>query len=508
MSERTDGKKTIQWRSSIQTRLVGMIVLVIALVLGVNLYIFRQVSVMVLKIDSVFASNVSIGELSDRLALTQTAIYEYLNTKSSAALENYYRYSEEYQELAEGLNDRNTDNPILMLEKDIRNMSLSYIAQAESTISAKRGRNVERYKASYEKGTRLYEYINSCIYRLNDQQFRKNSENYQFLLRVMRTLEAFSLAIIVLIVLFSLFAVIYTLRTTFRPLRELARAAYKVADGDLSVEAPQVRTQDEIGIVTGAFHQMLGSIRAYIERVKENVQTQARMKERELSMEANLKEAQLKFLQAQINPHFLFNSLNAGAQLAVLEDAEATSLFLEKMADFFRYNVKKMEGTATLGEEIELVDTYIYILNVRFAGDITYEKRIEEGVETVPVPGMLLQPLVENAVTHGIRDRMDQGVIQLLIEREESHLRITVSDNGAGMSTQQIRRVMDGEQAQGADGASTRIGLGNVINRLRLFYGREDLLTISSEGRGRGTKVTVFLPLAQESAEHAAASGG
>ena len=109
---------------------------------------------------------------------------------------------------------------------------------------------------------------------------------------------------------------------------------------------------------------MLDSIRIHIKQQRESIEKQAQMKERELLMETHLKEAQLKYLQAQINPHFLFNCLNAGAQLAMLEDAERTGVFLEKMADFFRYNVRKMEDDALLWEEVDAVDNYIYILNV------------------------------------------------------------------------------------------------------------------------------------------------
>ena len=105
---------------------------------------------------------------------------------------------------------------------------------------------------------------------------------------------------------------------------------------------------DEVGVVTRSFNQMLESIRENIDQLKESMERQAQMKERELMMEAHLKEAQLKFLQAQINPHFLFNSLNAGAQLAMMGDADKTGIFLEKMADFFRYNVRKMEEDAML----------------------------------------------------------------------------------------------------------------------------------------------------------------
>ena len=221
-----------------------------------------------------------------------------------------------------------------------------------------------------------------------------------------------------------------------------------------------------------------------------------------LQMEKNQKMAELvaasqvKQLESQFNPHFLFNSLNAGAQLAVMEDAEQTGVFMEKMADFFRYNVKKMEGDATLLEEIEAVDNYIFILNVRYAGDITYEKQINADIDNIRVPSMILQPIVENAVSHGIHDNMAEGKIQLFVGKEEDQLRISVMDNGIGMSHEEIEAVMCGKlHREQRDGNSTGIGMDNVINRLKLYYNCETPLSIHSEGKGMGTEVTILLPL-------------
>ena len=482
--------------NSIQTKLIVLIAAMLLLVMGLNLYIYSQIGSMVRKIDSVFSSNVTIGELSDTLEMVQDNVYEYLNTKSSEALENYYRYSQVYTDLLDQLNGRSVDSPIMMLEKNIRGMSESYLEKADETVQAKRGRNVERYKAAFEEQNQLYQYINHYIYELNQRQFERNSENYQFLISTMKVLETASLVIILLIFGLSLGAAVLMIRTMIKPLTRLSEAAHQVAEGNFDVEVPVVDTDDEIGIVTKTFDQMLASIRAYIVRIRSSLETEARMKEQELSMEANLKEAQLKFLQAQINPHFLFNSLNAGAQLAMMEDAEATGVFLEKMADFFRYNVKKTDGGSTLEEEIELVDNYIYILNVRFAGDITYKKIIAEDTGNPVMPGMILQPLVENAVSHGIHDKMDEGEITLAVERDDEGLQITVTDNGSGMSKEQIQAVLSGDMADREEDSegSTGIGLKNVRNRLSLYYGRDDLLNIYSEGIGRGTTVMVFLP--------------
>jgi sensor histidine kinase YesM len=203
-----------------------------------------------------------------------------------------------------------------------------------------------------------------------------------------------------------------------------------------------------------------------------------------------------------------------------MEDADATGEFLEKLADFFRYNVRKTDSDSTLREEIALVDTYIYILNVRFAGDIHYSKEVEEGIGQIRVPGMILQPLVENAVSHGIREMMGEGIITLHAVRDEEYIRVSIRDNGAGMTGEQISRIfekaetgMKPEEAVTEEAGrendergdaphetpdqtetSTGIGLVNVIRRLSLFYNREGLLSIHSEGRMMGTEVTVLLP--------------
>ncbi len=495
-------------KQSIQTKLSGIMILVLAFALCINFFIFGQINRAVERIDAVFSSNVTINELADTLEQVQNTVYEYLNTKSSQALENYYRYEQDYRELLGNLNDRNVDSEIKMLEKNIRRMSESYLDQTSQTVQAKRGRNVERYKESYEKETKVYQYINSYIYTLNNLQFHRNSENYQLLLASMNVLEKVSMGIIAVVFGAGILITVLLVRDMIRPLIALYTTAHEVSRGNLNVPQLPVVSGDEIGVVTQGFNQMLASIRDSIERLRKSMEKEAKMRERELAMEAHLKEAQLKFLQAQINPHFLFNSLNAGTQLAMLEDAEKTAEFLERMADFFRYNVRKMGSDATLQEEIESVDSYIYILNVRFAGDITYIKEVDSGMEDIRVPSMILQPIVENAVQHGIHDCMEEGWIRLTVKKEEASLRITVSDNGEGMTQEMIRSVMEGQAVSHAsEKYSTGIAMDNVIHRLQLYYNCENLLKIESPGIGKGTKVSILLPLSPDNVQEKGGSG-
>ena len=167
-----------------------------------------------------------------------------------------------------------------------------------------------------------------------------------------------------------------------------------------------------------------------IEKLRLTMERENRLKERDLMMQSHLKDAQLKYLQAQINPHFLFNTLNAGAQLAMMEDAEKTGEFLENTAEFFRYNVRKNDQDATLGEEIHLVDNYVYILNVRFSGEILFSREVDESLLEVRVPSMILQPLVENSFNYGIRDIDWEGRIELSVYRQKENICISIWEIG------------------------------------------------------------------------------
>ena len=237
----------------------------------------------------------------------------------------------------------------------------------------------------------------------------------------------------------------------------------------------------------------LGDIGRSINDLAEDVKT---LMDQRIRDENEKREYEYKMLQSQINPHFLFNSLNAGMQLAMMEDAEKTSIFLEKMADFFRYNVRKMEEDAMLWEEVEAVDNYIYILNVRFAGDIHFSKEVDESLENVRMPSMILQPVVENAVNHGIRDIEWEGKIHLTVTGDADYIRISVKDNGKGMTQEQIEGVLSGNrERRNEEGDSTGIGMNNVISRLELYYEESGLMEINSEGEGKGTEAVIYIPV-------------
>ena len=465
------------------------------LVFLVTLLLFTGINSMFREIDMVYEDNMHLNELSDALTAVQDSMTDYLNAKTSDSLEEFYRNEQTYTEMVEGLNDKIAGTAFLRMERSIRHMSREYLDVVGQTIEAKRGRNVEKYRVRYENATQMYDYINTYINSLNNERFRNNSENYSRLSDAFRRFETISILVLAVVIVGNVVLIIRFTGGMIRPLKGLATSADEVAKGNFNVELIPVAAEDEIGIVTKAFNQMVVSIRQYIERLRQSMEIQQSLKEKELMMEAHLKDAQLKYLQAQINPHFLFNSLNAGAQLAMMESADRTYDYIQNMAAFFRYNIKKDHDEVTLEEEIRLVDNYIYILNVRFSGEIHFEKKVDESLLGVHIPSMLLQPIVENSVNYGIRNIDWEGRIVLSVYREEEKVCISIKDNGVGMTEERIAQVMQNCISHQEDtGDSNGVGLNNVMERLHLFFDGAEEFVMMSEGPGRGTEVVIRIP--------------
>ena len=489
--------KQLRWKDfSLVSKIVIEVGMIAVLLFAMNMLFYVRINNSMQKMDNVYASNAELTELSQVFEKVQDNMYKYLKVKNSQTLLDYYQNEAKYRNELEKLNEDNINDPVKLLERNIRKMSETYLDCTAETVAAKRGRNVEQYKRKYDDATKLYRYIQSSIDELNNLMFQENSSTYAVLRAVMRYLEISNSVIMIIIVAGGMLLLIQATRNMFGPLSNMAETAQLVGQGNFHVKMHDTDAQDELGTVTRAFNTMVENLDLYMARTKASMEKEQQMMERELLMENHLKEAQLKYLQSQINPHFLFNSLNAGAQLAMMEDAERTGIFVEKMADFFRYNVKKGQEDATLGEELEAVDNYIYILNVRFAGDIHFSKEVDESLENVRMPSMILQPIVENAVNHGIRDIEWEGKIHLTVTGDADYIRISVKDNGKGMTQEQIEGVLSGNREhRNEEGDSTGIGMNNVISRLELYYEESGLMEINSEGEGKGTEAVIYIPV-------------
>ena len=466
------------------------------MLLSINAYINAEINTMIDDISGIYASNAMLNDLQISLTQVHRYLETFLDTRDTEAIEGYLRNQQEFSNILERLNGRLLDDDSMITQKNIRSISEEYIRTANRAVEAKRGRNVVKYKEYYDDADRLFSYINSYIYSLNNRQLQRNSQNYEALFTSLKYSETANLTILCMTSALVTLLVFLLTRGITDPLRRLAEAAEQVARGSLIAEVSGPVANDEVGIVTAAFNQMVASLKDNMEQARQRIELESAMKEKQLLMEAHLKDTQLKYLQSQINPHFLFNTLNACAQLAMLEGADRTYTYVQNVADFYRYNVRKNDGVATLAEEIGLVDNYIYIINVRFSGEIHFIKEIEEGVTDVPMPAMILQPLVENSINHGLRDVEWEKKIWLSVYRENDRICVSVRDNGVGISPERTQSILNnGLNGDGLQEHTTGVGLRNVIGRLRLFYNRDDVMEITSTGSGMGTEVAVFIPV-------------
>lgn len=483
-----------RYNNSIQAKLMLAFLLTTFLIMFMNILMYVNTNRMLESLDEVYTENINLNKISDTLDSIENALTDYLNTRSSASMEDYYRHVQDYTNLTSALYGDISSNKLLLMERDIRNMSENYVELTNYALDGKRGGNIEKYKVRYQEAGKVYAYLKSMIAELNNERFRRNAEIYQMQSSNLRALELMNIISIFIIGIMNVIMIMILTNSITKPLIRLADAAGVVSEGNLNIDTVPIESEDEIGVVTKAFNQMVENIRRYIERLRENMETERKHKEKELMMESHLKDAQLKYLQAQINPHFLFNTLNAGAQLAMMEGADKTYTYVQRVADFFRYNIKKDQDEVTLAEEISLVDTYIYILNVRFAGDIHFSKEIDETLLNVKLPGMTLQPIVENSVNYGIRNIDWEGEIKLRVYRQDNTVCISIKDNGVGIPQDKIDKILSGRfhQDEGLSD-SNGVGLDNVINRLKLYFGEDDVIDIISEGENKGTETVIYV---------------
>ena len=260
-----------------------------------------------------------------------------------------------------------------------------------------------------------------------------------------------------------------------RPVSRLDKAIAKVKDGDLSIQV-KVKTNDELGRLTESFNQMVKDLKRYLE---DRVQQQK-----------DLNATTLRLYQTQLNPHFLYNTLDTIKWSAKIHQIPEIAVLAENLAVILRKSISS-KPFIQLCEELDTIESYIKIQKIRFAGRFLYETEVPDMLEDCVIPKMILQPLVENAIIHGL-DGCANGYICIYAAQKDGILRISVTDDGCGMG-QEMLDWMNSPNPTKRDG---HLGLYNVIQILKLYYGEE--YGIQAESDTSGTTVTIRLPAKKE----------
>ena len=264
-----------------------------------------------------------------------------------------------------------------------------------------------------------------------------------------------------------------------------AVARHVGAAGHAAVVAPLVVDGRVVGTLVAVTHDPTANLVRATTEVARWVSSQLELAELDASR-ARLAEAEVRALRAQISPHFIYNALTAIASYVRTDPEHARELLLE-FADFTRYSFRRHGDFTTLAEELRSIDHYLALERARFGDRLQVTVRVAPEVLPVAVPYLCLQPIVENAVRHGLEGKAGPGRITILAEDAGSECLISVEDDGIGADPEQIRLAMTGE----GDGDS--IGVGNVDERMRSVFGDEYGLVVET-GPGLGTKVSMRIP--------------
>lgn len=491
------------FNQSLRRKLILPVILTMTALLVLNLGLFGVIDSTVSDMNQVYATNLRISEMEELLTEIEGNVYQYLNIQSDQALIALRENKEEFLEMLGDIDTTITDHPTRRMERNILQLSLSWMELIDQAIDAKQMHSVTAYKDCYEEIQVIYGYLLDYLRGLDDLQFTANFENYNVLYQYLRYLEVFIITVLIGVTCYLVMLLYFIIGNFTRPLEQLTQKAMEVEKGNLGISLEEPESADEVGTVTRAFNQMITSINDYIRQHRESVELEIQMKQRELAMENLLKDAQLKYYQAQIDPHFLFNTLNAGQQLAMMEEADRTYEFIENMAAFFRYRLKSNGEASTLQGEISLIDNYMYIMNIRYSNEIHIEKSIDENLCDILFPGMVLQPIIENAIGHGLGGVEWEKRLWFTVAQQDDDAIISIRDNGRGVPRDILDALRSGTPYQPVirnreEDSKNGVGIFNVRERLRLYFDRTDVMLVESPGENLGATITIRVPILRE----------
>ncbi|QJD81983.1 sensor histidine kinase [Cohnella herbarum] len=269
-----------------------------------------------------------------------------------------------------------------------------------------------------------------------------------------------------------------------KPILNLFKSVNRIKRGDFSVRV-EVDRNDEIGLIGKNFNAMQDELQTLIETKYLN--------------QIKLQEVELAMLYSQINPHFLYNTLDSIRSMSDYYKVPEISVMAQSLADMFRYNTKNRDEIVTLQEELVQIDAYIQIQSIRFEDKIVYHQMIEEDLYGTPLLKMTLQPLVENAVFHGIERKRGKGNITISAQREQDRIKLTIKDDGVGISERRLNEIREKlkppmQQAEMNFSAQENgIGITNVYSRYVIRFGDRFNFFIDSK-KGVGTEITLIFP--------------
>ncbi|OAT72576.1 histidine kinase [Parageobacillus thermoglucosidasius] len=475
----------------IRTKVLLYFSIFIVLLNGTVFFFYQSSEDIVTDYDYSMRRLLLFNEISQRTNRLVEQLNAYLTEKDERYFREYerqYRWLQQHrQQVGETLSNRNNR----LLVQNYEHMIESLLEEGALTVYHFQAGNISLYSSHLHEAMKIASFIQEATLSLIDEELTTYQHFYNEVETRNRYFRHMGIGLFMTTFLLGILLAIWFSGGITKPISRLSHAAREIASGKL--DGPDVisTTNDELKLLTDTFNDMRRNLKRLIEEMKQKSE-----------LDRLVKELELKSLQSQINPHFLFNTLNVVSKMAYLEEANQTSRLIEAIAAILRYNLGDLQRTVTLADEVHIAREYFFIQQTRFFDRIKFSMDVEESCLSLPIPPLTLQPLIENAFIHGIESYEKGAEISLKVEKRKECVIIEVSDNGVGMSEETKEKLMAfirGEEDvsvahEKKRGHSTSIGIRNVIRRLQLFYGMQDVMEIESTV-GEGTTIRLLLPM-------------
>ena len=327
----------------------------------------------------------------------------------------------------------------------------------------------------YKDGTHTLNGVIYTIHTLKNCDWRIIGVSYVDELIAVKVTEMIRavLFIAVMVILATVLAGAFLAKSFSRPAKELASAMRKFVTEAESFAFYPVKGTEEIEALSDSFGHMVLQIQELMEKVRNE--------------EITLRKTELNALQAQINPHFLYNTLDSIAWMCEVGRTEEAIEMVNALARLFRISISKGHELITVEQELKHAECYLKIQKFRYKSQFTYKFQVEENCLNYLCNKITLQPLIENAIVHGL-DMSEEGEILIEVFEKDQDIIMTVCDNGVGMTREQCEEILQKDSHQ-----KSGIGIKNVNDRVKIYFGEQYGVTISSE-LDEGTKVEIRMP--------------